>query len=82
MSELAGALSAWAQQRIVVDHTGLKGEGDFALKWSSDVAEEQGGANVISIFTAIQDQLGLKLQPAKLPVDTLVIDHAEMPTAD
>jgi len=80
MSELAGALSAWAQQHIVVDDTGLKGEGDFSLKWSSDVAEEQGGPNFISIFTAIQDQLGLKLQPAKLPVDTLVIDHAEMPT--
>ena len=82
MSELADVLSGSPLHRIVVDRTGLKGEGDFTLKWSSDAAEERGGPDVIPIFTAIQDQLGLKLQPAKLPVDTLVIDHAEMPTAD
>lgn len=80
MPELADLLSESPLQRIVVDRTGLKGEGDFALKWSSDVAEEQGSPNFISIFTAMQDQLGLKLQSVKLPVDTLVIDHAEMPT--
>jgi uncharacterized protein (TIGR03435 family) len=80
MSELADFLSESPLHSIVVDRTGLKGYGDFTLKWSSDAAEEQGGPNVISIYTAIQDQLGLKLQPAKLPVDTLVIDHAEMPT--
>jgi uncharacterized protein (TIGR03435 family) len=82
MPELADLLSESPLQRIVVDRTGLKGEGDFALKWSSDVAEEQGGPNFISIFTAMQDQLGLKLQSAKLPVDTLVIDHAEIPTVE
>jgi uncharacterized protein (TIGR03435 family) len=82
MSELADFLSESPLHSIVVDRTGLKGYGDFTLKWSSDAAEEQGGPNVISIYTAIQDQLGLKLQPAKLPVDTLVIDHAEMPTPD
>ncbi len=80
MSDLADALSQSQLHSIVVDRTALKGEGDFTLKWSSDVAEEQDGPNVISIYTAIQDQLGLKLQPAKLPVDTLVIDHAEMPS--
>jgi uncharacterized protein (TIGR03435 family) len=80
MSALAGVLSGSSLHTIVVDRTGLKGEGDFALKWSSDAAEEQGGANVISIFTAIQEQLGLKLQPSKGPVDTLVIDHIEMPS--
>ncbi|HWB31815.1 MAG TPA: TIGR03435 family protein [Acidobacteriaceae bacterium] len=77
---LAGILSGGTLHSIVVDHTGLKGDGNFSLKWSSDAAQEQGSPNTISIFTAIQDQLGLKLQPAKLPVDTLVIDHAEMPS--
>jgi uncharacterized protein (TIGR03435 family) len=43
---------------------------------------EQGGPNAISIFTAIEEQLGLKLQPSKGPVQTLVIDHAEMPSAN
>ena len=82
MSDLADALSGSPLHRIVVDRTGLKGEGDYSLKWSSDEAMEQGGTDLVSIFTAIQDQLGLKLQPAKLPVDTLVIDHAEMPTGN
>ena len=80
MPTLAGVLSDSGMHRLVVDRTGLKGAGDFSLKWSSDYAEEQGGPNIVSIFTAIQDQLGLKLQPAKFPVDTLVVDHAEMPT--
>jgi uncharacterized protein (TIGR03435 family) len=70
----------------VVDKTGLKGEFDVDLKWSPD----QGGASsgdasgdaAISIFTAVQEQLGLKLQSTKGPVETIVIDHAEIPTAN
>ena len=42
----------------------------------------QGGTDVISIFTAVEEQLGLKLQSAKGPVETLVIDHVEMPSAN
>jgi uncharacterized protein (TIGR03435 family) len=80
MPTLAGVLSDSGLHGLVVDRTGLKGSGDFSLKWSPDYAEEQGGANIVSIFTAIQDELGLKLKPVKLPVDTLVIDHVEMPT--
>lgn len=80
MPTLAGVLSDSGLHGLVVDRTGLKGAGDFSLKWSPDEALEQGGPNLISIFTAIQDQLGLKLRPVKLPVDTIVIDHAEMPS--
>jgi uncharacterized protein (TIGR03435 family) len=80
MATLAGVLSDSGLHCLVVDRTGLKGAGDFTLKWSPDEAIEQGGRDVISIFTAIQDQLGLKLQAAKMPVETLVIDHAEMPS--
>jgi uncharacterized protein (TIGR03435 family) len=82
MSMLAGVLSDSGMHRLVVDRTGLKGAGNFSLKWSSDEALEQGGANLVSIFTAIQDQLGLILKPVKLPIDTLVIDHVEMPSAN
>jgi uncharacterized protein (TIGR03435 family) len=82
MPTLAGVLSDSGLHGLVVDRTGLKGAGTFSLKWSSDEAQEQGGPNIVSIFTAIQEQLGLKLKPAKLPVDTLVIDHAEMPSAN
>ncbi len=80
MSGLADVLTESPLHTIVVDRTGLKGEGDCSLKWTSDSALENGSPNAISIFTAIQDQLGLKLLPTRLPVDTLVIDHAEMPT--
>ncbi|HEY4380733.1 MAG TPA: TIGR03435 family protein [Acidobacteriaceae bacterium] len=81
MPDLASALSDEAG-REVLDKTGLAGHADITLKWSDDVAQTAGGPNVISIFTAVEDQLGLKLQSAKGPVDTLVIDHVEMPTAD
>jgi len=80
MPTLAGVLSDSGLHGLVVDRTGLKGAGSFSLQWTPDYAEEQGGPNVVSIFTAIQDQLGLQLKPVKLPVDTIVIDHAEMPT--
>jgi uncharacterized protein (TIGR03435 family) len=82
MSTLAGVLSDSGLHGLVVDRTSLKGAGSFSLTWSPDWAEEQSGQNFVSIFTAIQDQLGLKLKPVKLPVDTLVIDHAEMPSAN
>ena len=81
MTDLAAAL-ADEVHRPVIDKTGLTGHADITLKWSDDVAAQQGGPNVISIFTAIQDQLGLKLESAKGPVDTLVIDHVEMPSAN
>ena len=79
MTDLANAL-ADEVHRPVIDKTGLTGHADITLKWSDDVAAEAGGPNIISIFTAVEEQLGLKLQSAKGPVDTLVIDHIEMPS--
>jgi len=75
--------------RFVVDKTGLTGQYDFELKWTPDswgpVAEEFSwmlpeSVSGPSIFTAVQEQLGLKLQPSKGPVDILVIDHIEQPS--
>jgi uncharacterized protein (TIGR03435 family) len=81
MSDLAAALGDEVH-REVIDKTSLDGRADITLKWSDDVAAEIGGPNVISIFTAVEEQLGLKLQPSKGPVDTLVIDQVEMPSAN
>jgi uncharacterized protein (TIGR03435 family) len=81
MGDLAAALTDEVH-RQVDNKTGLTGHADITLKWSDDVAAQQGGPNVISIFTAIEEQLGLKLQPSKGLVDTLVIDHIEMPSAN
>ena len=59
----------------------LTGNFDLDLQWSRDDNSEALGADAPpTIFTAIEEQLGLKLQPGKGPVDTLVVDHAEMPS--
>jgi len=67
--------------RTVLDKTGLTGQYDLLLKWTSDDAPDAASdSSTPSIFTALQEQLGLKLQSSKGPVDTLVVDHVEMPS--
>jgi uncharacterized protein (TIGR03435 family) len=82
--------------RTVVDKTGLKGSYAFTLRWTPEEdsatlkgpdspesqsvpASETSGP---SIFTALQEQLGLKLESTKAPIDFLVIDHIEKPSAN
>jgi uncharacterized protein (TIGR03435 family) len=70
----------------VVDQTGSQAVFDidlhFAWEESSGAAPKQ-PSNTPSIFTALQEQLGLKLQSAKLPVEVVVVDHIErVPTAN
>jgi uncharacterized protein (TIGR03435 family) len=80
----AASLLSDAVRRTVVDKTGLTGGYDFILRWTPD--EDSGkdaGAPADappSIFAAVQEQLGLKLQSGKGPVATLVIDHMEKPS--
>jgi uncharacterized protein (TIGR03435 family) len=84
--------------RVVLDRTGLIGNFDLDLQWTPDVPQAPPGGrppgeppllngqivdpNGPSIFTALQEQLGLKLESTKGPVDVLVIDHVEQPTPD
>jgi uncharacterized protein (TIGR03435 family) len=80
MSALANQLSS-VERRSVIDRTGLTGNYDIDLKWTPDDAPAGGdGDTGPSIFTALQEQLGLKLEAAKGPVETLVVDHAEAPS--
>jgi uncharacterized protein (TIGR03435 family) len=79
MADLAAGLSD-AVHRTVIDKTQLTGTCDLTLKWTADDAADAQGGPILSIFTAMQEQLGLKLQSGKGPVQTLVIDHAEMPS--
>jgi uncharacterized protein (TIGR03435 family) len=81
MSDLATVLSD-PVHRTVIDKTDLKGVSDVTLKWTPDDAADAATGPTISIFTAVEEQLGLKLQSGKGPVETLVIDHVEMPTAN
>ena len=68
--------------RPVVDMTGIKGAYDFTLKWSSDAALADGQTSP-SIFTALQEQLGLRLEARKTAFSIVVIDHMDrVPTGN
>ena len=81
LSDLAGNLS-FPLDRTVINKTGLTGRYDFQLRWTADGASAGATDAPPDLFTAIQEQLGLKLQAAKGPVTTLVVDHVEQPTAN
>jgi uncharacterized protein (TIGR03435 family) len=75
-------------QRMVVDKTGLTGAWNFELLYTPDQPVRLNGAIVPpnpdapSLFTAVQEQLGLKLESSRGPVDVLVIDRVNRPTED
>jgi uncharacterized protein (TIGR03435 family) len=92
MAALVSTLSM-RLNRVVLDRTGLSGNFDIDLTWTPDQNQMPQGApppgapdlppidpNGPSIFTAVQEQLGLKLESTKGPVEVLVIDHVERPT--
>jgi uncharacterized protein (TIGR03435 family) len=78
MAELAFILQS-RLDRPVVDQTGLKGRYDFKLRWMMDEAQTPAPDAPPGLFTAIQDQIGLKLERVKAPADTLVIDKVKRP---
>jgi uncharacterized protein (TIGR03435 family) len=84
MAELASALSRGELHRRIVDKTGLTGTFGVHVTWTFDAASSAnpGTAAGPAIFTALQEQLGLKLESAKGPVEILVIDHIERPSAN
>ena len=74
--------------RVVIDKTGLQGKYDLTLTWSPDnhsanfsnASADNSAPLGPSIFTAVKEQLGLKLESTKAPVEVLVIDHVEAPS--
>ena len=78
--ETVGSFLSGDAGRKIVDKTGLGGKKfDYKIEWTPDRAQTTDDPGV-SIFTAIEEQLGLRLVPSKGPIDTLVIDHMERPT--
>jgi uncharacterized protein (TIGR03435 family) len=67
--------------RPVVDRSGLTGEYDLELRWTPD-RTRQDDPDAPTLVTALREQLGLKLEATKGPVNVLVIDSAERPTPD
>jgi uncharacterized protein (TIGR03435 family) len=85
--ELASLLQRAILDRPVVDRTGLTGRYDFSLEWApnetefgGDVGAAPESAAALPLFEAIQQQLGLRLEATRGPVDALVIDAAQRPT--
>ena len=92
IADFAGVMQSVVLDRPVVDQTGLPGRYDFTLTWTPDPSQfaafgprpqpPADEATAPDLFTAIQQQLGLKLESVKAPVDVLVIDHVEKPSAN
>lgn len=93
VDDLAWVMGAAVTDHPVVNQTGLEGKWDFLLWWTPDETQfQQMGPRPPlpadkadappDIFTAFQEQLGLKLVPTRAPVDVMVIDHVEKPSAN
>jgi uncharacterized protein (TIGR03435 family) len=91
MGDFAGVMQLAVLDRPVVDKTGLQGRYDFTLTWTPDETQFSGfGVRIPPpstdpnappvLFTAIQEQLGLKLDSVRAPVEVLVIDRVEKPS--
>jgi uncharacterized protein (TIGR03435 family) len=88
MADFATFMQRYATDRPVVDRTGVAGKYDLTLRWMPDELQANGTATrrkdeanpLPGLFTAIQEQLGLKLEPVKAPIDVFDIDHVEMPS--
>jgi bla regulator protein blaR1 len=88
--------AAGKTDRVVVDRTGLTGDYDFVLCWSQasppvppqapdwlrQAVQNAPPSDDVSVFTAVQEQLGLKLEPRDELIDVIVVDRIERPTPD
>jgi uncharacterized protein (TIGR03435 family) len=87
IADFAAFLQRFVTDRPVFDETGINGKYDLTLRWTPDELETGGsrqgdvGSNPFpGLFTAIQEQLGLKLQEVKRPAQVFVVDHVDMPS--
>ncbi len=82
MSDFAMGMQFFVPDRPIVDQTGLTGRYDIRLRYTKDDSTSTDPNAPPGLFTAIQEQLGLKLEPVKAPVDVFVIDRVEQPSAN
>jgi uncharacterized protein (TIGR03435 family) len=83
MEDLTDSLGIFAD-RPIVDRTGLTGTYDYRIEATPDFRLHGGSEDLsdISVFAAVQEQLGLKLEPQKALIEILVVDHIEKPSAN
>jgi uncharacterized protein (TIGR03435 family) len=85
MEQLVGALGNFGLNRMVINRTGLTGSFDIELKWRPDdlrSANAAQGSDLPSIFAALPEQLGLRLDSQRGPVEFLYVDRIERPAPD
>jgi uncharacterized protein (TIGR03435 family) len=93
ITDFTGLMQSAVLDRPVVDQTGLAGRFDFSLNWTPDDSQFGGmGAKIPpptdsadappNLYTAIQEQIGLKLEATKAPADVMIIDKVEKPSAN
>ena len=90
VADVAGGMQEAFMDKPVVDQTGLHDRYDFDLKWTPDESQSYCPVDPAhsredpnappGLYTAIQEQIGLKLVPTKAPVQVMVVDHVEMPS--
>jgi uncharacterized protein (TIGR03435 family) len=89
MADFADVLQQYIVDRPVFDQTGITGTYDFALNWKPDNSQfplahikmlPAGSTNLPPLSTAIQQQLGLRLDTVTAPTEVMVIDHVEKPS--
>lgn len=87
MADFVSVLQRAILDRPVVDKTGLVGRYDFDLEWAPDESQFGGDvgaapsdAPILPFFTALEHQLGLRLEATRGPIETIVVDHAEHPS--
>jgi uncharacterized protein (TIGR03435 family) len=78
MSRVAGVFGK-PDGRVVIDKTGLTGNYEFSIRYTT---EPNSTDDRPSLFTALEEQLGLKLVADRAPLQVLVVDHIERPTED
>jgi uncharacterized protein (TIGR03435 family) len=81
MSEFLSFLTRQTQ-RVVIDRTGLTGAWDFELTFAPPEVAADANRDLPSLFTALQEQIGLKLDATRGPAEVLVVDRIERPTPD
>ena len=81
MESLAASMSGAGTGRTVIDSTGLPGYHEFTLRFAPPGAASPTD-NAPSIFAALQEQLGLKLEPQRVPMELLVVEHIDRPSPD
>jgi uncharacterized protein (TIGR03435 family) len=94
MGDFTGLMQEAVLDRPVLDQTGITGRYDFTLVWTPDDSQFAGmgvkipppaaddGKAAPNLYTAIQEQIGLKLEATKAPADVMVVDHVEQPSAN